>query len=72
MSTCHYCHEPITRHESWTQIVDWSDSPTRVYHNDCHRLDLYKHRDRGERLPEDRESPTERRSGQPGHGDARR
>ena len=55
--TCHFCHEPITRHESTVGVMDW-DGPTRTYHRGCHRLDLYEHRDRDERLPEDQ--PLER------------
>lgn len=53
METCHYCHEPITRHEDVIEVWDWDRSGWRTYHDACHRLDIYAHRDRGERLPED-------------------
>ena len=54
--TCHYCREPITRHESSVEVMDW-DGPWRIYHTACHRLDIYENRDRGERLPEDQPRP---------------
>ena len=58
--TCHYCHEPITRHESISEVMDWDDQGNRqdrIYHDDCHHLDIYEHRERGERLPEDQPGP---------------
>lgn len=54
--TCHYCHEPITDHENINEVADW-DAPSRFYHDDCHRLDIFEHRDAGDRLPEDEPGP---------------
>lgn len=50
---CHYCHEGITRHAAVSKVMD--DDGVRTYHDDCHRLDILAHRERGERLPEDQE-----------------
>lgn len=49
---CHYCHEPITRHEDVSEVYDY-DGPGRTYHSHCHDQDIYEHRERGEPLPED-------------------
>ena len=53
---CHYCHEPITRHEDSTEVVD-SDGSSRTYHTDCEWQDIMDHRERGDRLPEDQPGP---------------
>ena len=54
-TSCHFCGEPITRHENWTTIMDWG-AASRTYHDDCWELDIDEHRERGERLPEDQPS----------------
>lgn len=52
---CHYCRERITRHEDVSEVMD--DGPTRIYHDDCHYLDILAHRKAGNRLPEDQPGP---------------
>lgn len=55
-ATCHYCREPLTRHESVTEVMD-HPGDVRIYHDACHRRDIVDHRERGDRLPEDRPGP---------------
>ena len=54
---CHSCRELISRHESTTTVTGGDGSSLRTYHEDCHWHDIYDHRKRGERLPEDQELP---------------